>query len=87
MGPTITELNQSATLLNTATFNGTDHTGVTINKLIVRPIMQRVVFITDEFDRVIVYDGATEFQAHSGDTTQVLTTALLSKIDTLYKKA
>lgn len=87
MGPIITNINESATLLNTSTFNGIDYTGVTINELIIRPIMERVVFITNEFNIVIIYEGATQFQAHSGDTIQVLTTALLSTIDTLYKKA
>lgn len=87
MGPTITDLNENLALLNTATFNGQDYTGVTLTKLILRPVMERIVFLTNEFDRVIVYEGATEYGAHSADTTSVLTTALLSKIDTLYKKA
>ena len=84
--PIITEINSSSTLLNPVTINGDFFSSVTINKLIVRPLLQRIVFDTQEFNRVILYDGTDEFQAHSGDTTQILTTALLNKINLINKK-
>jgi hypothetical protein len=86
MEPTIKDLNVKKTLLNTATANGKDVTEVNINKLILRPIMKRIVFMTEEFDRVIVYEGDTDFEAHKGDSDETLTTALLAKIDAEHKK-
>lgn len=81
MEPTIIELNKKIELTNTKTVNGTEITEVTLKKMILRPIMKRIVFLTEEFDRVIVYDGEAEFEAHKDDSEETLIEALLAKID------
>ena len=37
--------------------------------------------MTEELDRVIVYDGEADYEAHKADSEAVLTAALLAKID------
>jgi len=82
MEPTIIELNKKIELTNPKTVNGTEITEVTLKKMILRPIMKRIVFLTEELDRVIVYDGEAEFEAHKDDSEETLIEALLAKIDT-----
>lgn len=81
MEPTIIELNKKVELTNIITVNGTEITEVTLKKMILRPIMKRIVFLTEEFDRVIVYDGEAEFEAHKDDSEETIIEALLAKID------
>ncbi len=85
MEPTIKELNVTKTLLNPITVNGKEVTEVTINKLILRPVIKRIVFLTEEFNRTIVFDGEVEFEAHKGDSDDTLISAFLTKIDTDFK--
>lgn len=82
MEPTITELNKKVELINTITVNGKEITEVTLKKMILRPIMKRIVFMTTELDRVIVYEGEAEYEAHKDDSEETLIEALLAKIDT-----
>lgn len=86
MEPTITELNKKVELKNKITVNGVEITEVTLKKMILRPIMKRIVFMTEELDRVIVYDGEVEFEAHKDDSEEILIEALKNKIDSEYKK-
>ena len=86
MEPTITDLNVTKTLLNTATFGDKDHTTVTIKKLILRPILKRIVFVTEEFQRIIIFEGDADYNVHQADSTDILIAELLTKIDSLYKK-
>lgn len=81
MEPTIIELNKKVELTNPKTVNGVEISEVTLKKMILRPIMKRIVFMTEEFDRVIIYDGESEFEAHKDDSEEILIEALLSKID------
>lgn len=82
MEPTIIELNKKVELTNTITFNGKEITEITLKKMILRPIMKRIVFMTTELDRVIVYEGDVEYEAHKDDSEETLIEALLAKIDT-----
>lgn len=84
MEPTTTELNKKVVLTTPITFNGKQITEITLEKVILRPIMKRIVFVTKELNRVIVYEGETEFEAHKNDSEADLTTALLAKIATEY---
>ena len=84
MEPTITELNKKVELTNKINVNGKDITEVTLKKMIIRPIMKRIVFMVDELNRVIIYDGETEFEAHKDDSESDLTTKLLAVIDSTY---
>jgi hypothetical protein len=86
MEPIIKDLNTKKTLVHTASLNGRDFTEVNIKKLILRPVLKRIVFITEEFDRIIVYQGDTDYAAHHGDSDETLTNALLAKIDADHKK-
>ena len=86
MEPTITELNKKVELTNKITVNGKEITEVTLKKMILRPIMKRIVFMTEELDRVIIYDGEVEFEAHKDDSEEILIEALKNKIDSEYKK-
>ena len=85
MEPTIKNLNTLETLLNEATFRGRDYTEVNIKRLILRPVLKRIAFLTEEFDRIILFEG-DDYETHKNDSDEVLINALLSKIDTLYKK-
>ena len=85
MEPTITELNVTKTLLAPISVNGKTITAVTVKKLILRPVLKRIVAITEELDRVIIYDGETLFEAHKADSETALLTAMLTVIDTEHK--
>jgi hypothetical protein len=80
MEPTIKELNKKVELTNKITVNGKEISEVTLKKLILRPIMKRIVFMTEELDRVIVYEGEVAYEAHKADSEATLTAALLAKI-------
>jgi predicted amino acid racemase len=80
MEPTITELNKKVTLTNAITVNGKELTEITLKKMILRPVMKRIVFVTEELDRVIVYEGEVAYEAHKADSEATLTAALLAKI-------
>jgi hypothetical protein len=80
MEPTIIELNKKVELTNAISVNGKAITEVTLKKMILRPIMKRIVFMTEELDRVIVYEGEVAYEAHKADSEATLTAALLAKI-------
>lgn len=84
MEPTITELNKTVTLTKEITVEGKKLTEVTLEKVILRPVMKRIVFMTKELNRVIIYDGETEFEAHKDDSEEVLTAKLLAVINSTY---
>lgn len=84
MEPTITELNKKVELTNSITVNGKEITEVTLKKMILRPIMKRIVFMTEELDRVIVYEGDVEYEAHKDDSVEDLIAALLAKVEAEY---
>ncbi|HWY35517.1 MAG TPA: hypothetical protein VNX68_12800 [Nitrosopumilaceae archaeon] len=86
MEPTITEINLVKSLISTSTFEGNDYNSVTINQLILRPVLKRIVFTTKEFGRVAIFEGETDFNLHVSDSSDVLIQLFLNKIDTLYKK-
>ena len=81
MEPIITELDVKKTLLNPIAFQGETLSEVSVKRLIIRPVMKRIVVITTEMDRVIVYDGEELFEAHKGDSQEAILDAMLSKID------
>lgn len=84
MEPTIKDLNKKVTLTKAITVNGVELTEITLEKMILRPVVKRIVFLTKELNRVIVYDGETEFEAHKNDSEADLTAALLVKINSTY---
>jgi len=84
MEPTITDLNKKVTLTAPITVNGKQITEITLEKLILRPVMKRIVFLTSELNRVIIYDGEADFEAHKADSEEVLTAKLLEKIAAEY---
>lgn len=84
MEPTITDLNKKVALTSPITVNGVEMSEITLEKMIIRPVMKRIVFLTKELGRVIVFDGETEFEAHKNDSEADLTTALLAKIAAEY---
>lgn len=85
MGPIIIEINSTKALLNAAKLFEKEYTEVNIKELILRPLMKKIIFVTEEFNRIIVYEGDADFEAHKNDSDNVLIDALLAKIDTLYK--
>lgn len=80
-GPIIINLNVKKTLTNSKTVNGKEITEINIKQLIKRPILKKIVFIMTEIDRVIVYEGDVDYEAHKNDSNDSLITALLAKID------
>lgn len=84
MEPTITNLDKAITLIKAITINGKETTEITLEKMILRPVMKRIVFITKELDRVIAYDGEEDFEAHKNDAEEVLIAQLLKVIDDKY---
>lgn len=87
MGPIITPLDITKTLLHPITVNGQTITEVHLTELVLRPVLKRIVFLTDQLDRVVVYEGETEYDAHKDNTQNQLIDALLIKIDTTYPHA
>lgn len=85
MAAIITNLNVAKTLLNPITVNGQTITEIQVSDLIIRPVLKRIVFTVSEINKVIVYEGDTEFEAHKDDSQEALLTALLAKIDNDYK--
>ena len=81
MGPIITEIKEKKTLTSPKTVNGVELTEVTINHLVIRPVYKKIIFLTEEFNRVVVYEGDTDFGNHENDSIQDLTAALLAKIN------
>jgi hypothetical protein len=87
MEPIITPLDITKTLLHPIIVNGETLTEVHLTKLILRPVLKRIVFTTNQLDRTIVYEGETEYNAHKDDSQNTLIDALLVKIDTTYPHA
>ena len=85
MAAIITNLNVAKTLLNPITVNGQTITEIQVSDLIIRPVLKRIVFTVSEINKVIVYEGDTDFEAHKDDSQEALLTALLAKIDNDYK--
>ena len=85
MEPIITTLNLKKILLNKIIFEGSEFTEINITRLVIRPVMKRIVFFTEEIEKIIIYEGDIEFDAHKDDSQETLIDALLSKIDLLYK--
>lgn len=86
MEPIITDLNEAIILKKAITFNGKQLTEITLKKMILRPIMKRIVFMTDEIERIIVFEGESDFELHKEDSKELLIEALKNKIDSDYKK-
>lgn len=86
MEPIITELNEKVTLTNTITVNNNKISEITLKKIILRPIMKRIVLMTDEIERIIVFEGESDFESHKNDSKEVLIEALKNKINSEYKK-
>jgi hypothetical protein len=84
MEPTIIELNKTVALTKEITVEGKKLTEVNLEKIIIRPVIKRIVFITKELNRIIVYDGEVDFEAHKDDSEEVLTAKLLEVIDSTY---
>lgn len=84
MEPTILELNKKLTLTAPITINGKQLTEVTLEKLIKRPVMKRIVFLITELNRVMVWGGDTDYEAHKDDSEETLTAKLLEKIAAEY---
>jgi len=84
MEPTIKDLEIKKTLNNVITANGKEITEINIKKLIIRPVLKRIVFNTAELDRVIVYEGETDFDAHKDDSDEILIAKLLTVIAAKY---
>lgn len=80
MGPIISELNQNVTLTAPITLNGATISAVNVERLIKRPIMKRIVFITTELANVIVYGGEIDYELHKDDDVAVLIEKLKEKI-------
>jgi hypothetical protein len=49
--------------------------------------MNRIVLITQEFNRFIVYDGETDYNLHVNDTLEQYVQVLLDKVDLEYAHA
>ena len=81
---TIIDLNITKTLLNPINVFGESFSAVTINTLILRPYLKRIVFTTSELDNIIVYDGEELFELHKDDSNDTLINILLEKIDNKY---
>jgi len=84
MGPTIINLNIKKTLLNPITIEGKFFTEIDIKKIIIRPVLKKIVFETDLFEKTIIYNGETEFEAHKNESQEDLVYNFLSIIDTKF---
>lgn len=82
MEPIIIDLNIKQVLTNPILLNDNIISEIFLKKMILRPYLQRIVFVTDKLDRVIIYEGEIEFEAHKDDSQELLLTRLLEIIDT-----
>ena len=87
MEPTIITLDIEKTLLNPIVVDGQTISEIYLKILLLRPAIKRIVFITNELDRVIVYDGEAAYNAHKDDSQNTLIDALLAYIDANYTHA
>jgi len=87
MEPTIITLDIEKTLLNPIVVDGQTISEIYLKILLLRPAIKRIVFITNELDRVIVYDGKVAYNAHKDDSQNTLIDALLAYIDANYTHA
>jgi len=87
MEPTIITLDIEKTLLNPIVVDGQTISEIYLKILLLRPAIKRIVFITNELDRVIVYDGEAAYNAHKDDSQNTLIDALLAYIDANYPHA
>lgn len=85
--PTIVTLGIKPTLTNPLLVGGKTVTDVNIQTLIFRPIIKRIVFNTTEFNRVVLYDGDTEYATHVNDGQEALIRALFANLDATYPHA
>lgn len=84
MEPTIIDLNIIKALLKPVYINGDIVTEVHVKTLILRPFLKKIVFLTQEFNRVVIYDGEELFEAHKNDVQEVLENVLLEVIEAKY---
>lgn len=86
--PILIDVNKTFNLLNPVHIpffpNQPPASTVTIFKLIKRPVMHRIVLITQEFNRFIVYDGESDYNLHVNDTLEQYVQVLLNKVDQEY---
>lgn len=87
MEPTIITLDTTKTLLNPIFVNNQIISEIYLKILLLRPAIKRIVFITNELDRIILYEGEVDYDAHKNDSQSTLIDALLVKIDTTYPHA
>lgn len=87
-GPEIIDVNQDFNLIKPVIIpfflNQPPTSTVRVFKLIKRPVMNRIILVTQEFNRQIIYDGQTDFEAHKNDTLEQFVAVLLTKIDKEY---
>jgi len=87
MEPTIITLDITKTLLNPIVVDGQTISEIYLKILLLRPAIKRIVFITDRLDRIIVYSGEADYDAHKNDSQNTLIDALLAYIDANYPHA
>lgn len=86
MEPSFLELNTKLNLSKEIIVDGKTHQSLTLKRLIKRPLLKRIVFMTDEMDRVILYEGETDYETHKEDSEQTLISALKSHVETHFSK-
>lgn len=85
MEPITKTIDLKITLLSPIIINNQEITEIQVNLLILRPILKRIVFLTEELNRVIIYEGDKLFEAHKDDSQEILITKLLEVIEATYK--
>lgn len=85
MEPIIKELNITKTLSTPITVNDVEITEINISRLILRPVLKKIVFLIEELNkRVILYEGEDLYEAHKDDSDETLIAKLLEVITAEY---
>lgn len=87
MGPIITPLNITRTLLNPVIINGNTVATINLTALVKMPVLKKIVFVIENTLRIEIYSGETEYNDHENDSQSTLITKLLEVIDTTYPHA
>lgn len=78
------ELKVKRTLLGPALIKRKEVTEINITELIFRPALKKIVFIIEEANRIVIYEGEADFNAHKDDSEELLINKLLQVINTKF---
>ncbi len=84
MEPIVKELEIKKILKNSIFVNGKEIAEINIKRLAIRPVLKKIIFVTKELDRIVIYEGEIDFNTHKEDLEELLINKLIEVINTKY---